>query len=307
MKNIYKNKNLTFIDIDFHKKTKSGQFLINLFSKYFKINLVWVKSRKNKFIFNSDSKNLKENIFFFQFLPDFITLFKLRKKKIIWAPMYDDIKKKKYFFWFILSLFDISIISFSKKINDLCKEHKINFLFARYFPKVKKNKIKKGKKVSIFFWYRGTVKISDWIHSLNSNQVKEIVYYNLKDPNFLDENISLNLKRKYNIKFHYGKFRKTNSIYKKLWNKCDIYVAPREREGIGHSFLEAMSEGKYILSKNEETMNEYITSPIMGNFFGNKINIKKVINSYSLRYKNLKKLERNWKNTEIKIIKFINK
>ena len=306
MKNIIKNKNLTFIDIDFHKKTKSGYFLINLFSKYFKINLVWVKSKKNRFIFNPDSKNLKENIFFFQFLPDFITLFKLRKKKIIWAPMYDDIKKKNYFFWFILSLYDISIISFSKKINDLCKEHKINFLFARYFPNVKKNKSKKSKKVSIFFWYRGTVKISDWIYSLNSNQVKEVVYYNLKDPNFFDENISLNLKRKYNIKFYYGKFRKTNSIYKKLWIKSDIYVAPREREGIGHSFLEAMSEGKYILSKNEETMNEYITSPIMGNFFGNKIDIKKVINSYSLRYKQLKKLERNWKDKEIKIIRFIN-
>ena len=98
MKNINKNKNLTFIDIDFHKKTKSGYFLINLFSKYFKINLVWVKSKKKRFIFNPDSKNLKENIFFFQFLPDFITLFKLRKKKIIWAPMYDDIKKKTIFF-----------------------------------------------------------------------------------------------------------------------------------------------------------------------------------------------------------------
>ncbi len=305
MKNTYNKKKLTFVDIDFHKKTKSGNFLFNLFASYFKINLVWVKSNKNRFIFDCYSKNLKENIFFFQFLPSFISLYRLRDKKIIWAPMYDDIKKKNYFYWYLLSFFNISIISFSEKINEICKKYGISYLFVRYFPRVKKNKVKKIKKISIFFWYRGTVKISDWIHSINPKHTKEIIYYNLKDPNFSNENINSKLKKKYNIKFYNGTFGKTDNIYRKLVKRCDVYVAPREREGIGHSFLEAMSEGKYILSKNEETMNEYITSPIIGTFFENKINFKNVINKKNKRLKKLKILEKNWDKKKFEIIKFI--
>ena len=303
MRNNNFKKNLTFVDIDFHKKTKSGNFLYQLFSKYFKTNLIWVRSHKNKFDFDTSNNNLKHNIFFFQYLPDFLSLYKLKKKKIFWAPMYDDIKRKNYFFWYILSFFNVKVISFSRKINEQCENHNINFIYLKYFPKVKK--IKRKKKFSIFFWYRGTVKISDWIYSIDKNKVKEIIYFNLKDPNFVNEKINKKLKKNYNIKFFQGGYGKKDHIYKKLITRSDIYIAPREREGIGHSFLEAMSEGKYIVSKNEETMNEYISSKKIGSFFGEKINLENVFDNQKARIRLIKKLNQNWEKNKIKIVTFI--
>ena len=306
MHNKIKKKRLTFVDIDFHKKTKSGNFLYEIFSKKFYTNLLWVKSKNKKFIFDPVSKNLKENIFFFQYLPDLISLFKLRHKKIFWAPMYDDIKKKNYFFWSLLSFFNIKIVSFSRKVNQICNKHKLNFIYIKYFPNFKKLKNKKIKnKFSIFFWYRGSVKIFDWINCINKKQVKEINYFNLKDPNFLNEKITNDMKKDYRIKFFQGHFGKKDHLYRKLVRKSDIYVAPREREGIGHSFLEAISLGKYIICKNEETMNEYITSKKIGIFFNQKLNIKDLINFSKVRENYMKKLSEDWNKNKIKLIKYI--
>ena len=306
MQRIYKKKKLTFIDIDFHKKTKSGLFLYKYLSQFFNVNFKWVKSKNNKFIFDPSYHDLKPKLFFFQYLPDIKSLYSLRNKSFFWAPMYDDIKKKNYLFWIVVSLFNINIISFSKKINLICKRFNINYIYLKYFPVPKKIRIKRKKKVVIFFWYRGTVKLSDWINDIDHKKVKKIIYFNLKDPNFNNEKISLDLKKKYNIVFYKGLFGKKDFLYKKLLESCDIYIAPREREGIGHSFLEAMARGKYIISKNEETMNEYIVSDKIGNFFGNKCKIDNVLFYQNERIRYAKKLYKSWENKKIRLIKFIN-
>jgi len=46
--------------------------------------------------------------------------------------------------------------------------------------------------------------------------------------------------------------------YLELLDWCDVFVAPRKREGIGLAYLEAMARGKLILAWNGSTMNEYI-------------------------------------------------
>ncbi len=301
-------KFLTFVDIDFHKKTKSGNFLYELFSRHFKTNFIWVKSKNNKFLFDPVNKKLKEYIFFFQYIPGFKALMKLREKKIFWAPMYDDIKKKNFLFWILISISNVKIISFSRKINQICNKYKIKFIYLKYFPPIKKKKFKKiNKKLSILFWYRGTIKIFDWINCFEKKQIKEIYYFNLKDPNFSNEKLTNKFKKKFNIKIFQGQFGKKDHIYRKLLNKSDIYIAPREREGIGHSFLEAMSMGKYILSKNEETMNEYIISSKIGNFFGNKIRLENVQNYKKQRENYAYKLSKDWTRNKIKIVNYIKK
>ena len=47
----------------------------------------------------------------------------------------------------------------------------------------------------------------------------------------------------------------------------DVYFAPRIYEGIGLSFLEIMSYGKYIVAFNNPTMNEYIINQKNGFLF----------------------------------------
>ncbi len=52
--------------------------------------------------------------------------------------------------------------------------------------------------------------------------------------------------------------------YKKAMAATDIYVAPRDFEGIGMSFLEAMAMGKCVIAPDNPTMNEYIVHGVNG-------------------------------------------
>ena len=47
---------------------------------------------------------------------------------------------------------------------------------------------------------------------------------------------------------------------------------PKKTRGIGMSFLEALSMGKYLISKKETTMNEYINNQDIGIFLINTVN-----------------------------------
>jgi hypothetical protein len=47
-------------------------------------------------------------------------------------------------------------------------------------------------------------------------------------------------------------------------NDCDVYIAPRLEEGIGQSFLEALSAGLCVVAPNNGTMNEYLVDGVNG-------------------------------------------
>ena len=61
-------------------------------------------------------------------------------------------------------------------------------------------------------------------------------------------------KKKYLIEIIKKKFLRKNEYYKLLKN-TDIFISPRKQEGIGMSFVEAMSLGKYVIGFNDATMN----------------------------------------------------
>ena len=112
-----KKQHLAFVDHSFHIKTRSGDFLRNIFKEKYIINDYWVdKNLKfDKEIFDYD------NIFFFQILPPLKILKKLKFKNLIWAPMYDSPHHPIGFsplLWKIAEYFNIKILSFSKKLSN---------------------------------------------------------------------------------------------------------------------------------------------------------------------------------------------
>jgi glycosyltransferase involved in cell wall biosynthesis len=67
---------------------------------------------------------------------------------------------------------------------------------------------------------------------------------------------------KYKISF--SDWFETQKDYLKIVSDCPIYFAPRESEGIGLSFIEALSLGLCVVAPDAPTMNEYITNGING-------------------------------------------
>ncbi|MDC0046753.1 hypothetical protein OAJ20_03900, partial [Candidatus Pelagibacter sp.] len=167
---------LVFVDHIFHTKSRSGDFLREIFKKHYEIIDVWIdKNLKfNKKIYAN------KNIFFFQIFPPLSVLNKLKGKNLMWAPMYDSPHYPIGFsplIWKIVELYNLKILSFSRKITNQIKGLKIKYLDLRFFIKPKKiRKIKKSK-VDIFFWYRGFIDIDDWINIINFKNINKITYF----------------------------------------------------------------------------------------------------------------------------------
>ena len=145
---------LAFIDHEYHKKTKSGDFLRKILSKEYKITNFWVKKDlkipQKAFVYN--------NFFFFQIFPRFSFLNKTFKRNIMWAPMYDsplDPIGFSQLLWDIVKFYGIKVISFSQTISFDAKKNQIKTLNLKYFKKKiinKKTKKKKNSKLNILFW-----------------------------------------------------------------------------------------------------------------------------------------------------------
>lgn len=59
----------------------------------------------------------------------------------------------------------------------------------------------------------------------------------------------------------------TRCFFGNAINEKAIFIAPRDYEGIGLSFLEAMAMGKAVVGVNNPTMNEYIADGKIKYFF----------------------------------------
>jgi Glycosyltransferase len=97
--------------------------------------------------------------------------------------------------------------------------------------------------------------------------------------------------------------------YIKFVKYSDVFISPRKQEGIGMSFLEAMSLGKYIVAINDSTMNEYILNRKIGLLISNetsKINSYFIKKNYYYRMNISRKLYLEWLKNKEKIKLFFN-
>ena len=293
------HKNLAFVDNSFHKKTKSTNFLRNILRKKYKIKNFW------QYDYNINDLATFEYIFFCQSFISFRDLLRLKKSKIIWCPMYDSLSNFDPKIWKICSILNIKILSFSEEVNKLCKKNKVKYLYCKFFFKPKKKIINKSKKLKIFFWYRGQIQLKEWIKYFNLSEISKIYYYDLVDPFYKKEIFNKSELKKYKLQFIKGGFAKNNSIYLKKVKESDVFVAPRKKEGIGMSFLEALSFSNYVIAYNQSTMNEYLSNSKLGFLFDEKtkkkIILRNIKNFSNFRYKFLKNEYLKWISSKYKI------
>ena len=281
---------LAFIDHEYHKKTKSGDFLRKILSRQYKITNFWVKKdtkiNERAFIY--------KNFFFFQIFPRFSFLNKTFKRNIMWAPMYDSplhpIGYSKLL-WDIIKFYGVKVVSFNQKISADAKKNQVKTLDLKYFKKTiisKKIRKKKSSKLKILFWYRGGIRLNEWINFFDLNKINKIIYFRTLDT---PKEKSLSIVKLNKFEFITKPFIK-NSDFLKIIDKIDVFVCSRKKEGIGMAQVEALARGKYLVGFNDGTMNEYIINKKIGFLFdhqSNKIinvnNVKKNLN-FRINYNN---------------------
>jgi glycosyltransferase involved in cell wall biosynthesis len=300
-------KEIAFIDHNFHKKSRSADFLRKIYKKNYRIKNFWW-SLKDQYQLINKIENYN-NFFFFQSLLPLDDMIRIKDKNIIWAPMYDNLNLSSNY-WRKIKYLNIKILSFSKPVKKLSKKYNCDHVDLEYALNTSGIKKVNRKKIKIFFWFRNNFYTKDWIKLFNKDDVEEITYFKCPDPGRRPEKIKDDDLKNFNFKIIDKDFL-PKKTYLNLIKNCDVFISPRKQEGIGMSFLEALSMGKYIIANNDSTMNEYIKNNKIGFLVDQntkkKINISEIIKSKTYRKINARKIFIKWNKDKKKILKFSNK
>jgi glycosyltransferase involved in cell wall biosynthesis len=122
----------------------------------------------------------------------------------------------------------------------------------------------RSRGLNVFYWERS--KLINWncIKTLLGDSAVDALHYhtagNIAEAN--SDRPGAEEIGKYKITM--SDWFETQEEYSRILGECSLYFAPREAEGIGHSFIEALSQGLCVVAPDAPTMNEYITSGVNG-------------------------------------------
>lgn len=300
------SKKIAFIGHSYHKKTKSSEFFIELLKQFFEVEVIWDESAYGKpfaRIEHIDHGYL--GVIFWQNLPDGETLRRLRvrNQNIIFVPMYDAVTNVDASF--VSYCQDFKIICFSKALHRQFNSAGLDTLGIQYFPEP--GEFISGNPKKLFFWQRSNAITIKTILSLLDRQAVGIHMHRAVDPyHTLTEPTEEEIK-KYSITF--SDWFETRNEMLSVVKEAGIYVAPREREGIGLSFLEAMAMGKAVIAVDNPTMNEYIVHNETGYLFDITkpvtIDIDRVLEIQKNTFAYMQKGYKKWQSQKQSIIEFI--
>lgn len=300
-----KSKKIVFIAHSYHKKTKSHLPITRYLKQFFDLEIHFDDSWQGKpFIDLSFINRSYLAVIFWQNIPPRNLLDKVKNENIIFFPMYDGVPHN-FEFW--EEYRELKIISFSKSLHQIITKWDLDSLYIQYFPKPQK--FTPGNNNEVFFWQRiKKINISTIIKLFDHRNIK-IHIHKTVDPGFVFIKPSKEEEKKYSIT--YSDWFKTKDDMLNLIKKKGIYIAPREYEGIGMSFLEAMTMGKAVIAADNPTMNEYIKHNKTGYLFN-------LSNPQKIDLSNINKIQRNthdyitrgykkWNVERYKIVDFIKK
>lgn len=196
---------------------------------------------------------------FFQRPPSENLISRLEGANLIYIPMYDE--ARNYSRSTIRSWASLKIVNFCKAMNDNMKKWGFNCFYTQYYPKPEKTEIDLCEMNRAFYWRRESCYINEAIppqlvkRIVGNNPIKLHVH---SETRYEDERDIVEMIESRSTWF------KEKSDMIKILRGCSMYLAPRESEGIGLSFLEAMANGLAVVGADNPTINEYITDGVNG-------------------------------------------
>lgn len=188
--------------------------------------------------------------------------------RLVFVPMYDGARMLGNGYW---SAFadrdDIRVINFSATLHRRVANVGVSSFLFRYFPKPGDQRIadrlKKPRQPKAFFWQRTERPSWETVKTLVEGMPELPFHLHLAGDPSLRAAVDVEAEQAQRPLTVSTWFEDAGE-YRRIVEDCEIYVAPREYEGIGMSFLEAMAAGKCVIAPDNPTMNEYITHGVNG-------------------------------------------
>ncbi len=200
-------------------------------------------------------------VVFWQHFPEPWELDALGAGSVALVPMLDNCPKEEGF-W--KQYRDCKVLCFSRTLGELLRGFGLNVLIVQYFPPVPQQGVDWGNQgLKAFFWPRKEEVGWPTIRPLLSTGKWSGVHLHV--TNNLSE-VPLDVVEEDEKAFKISTSTWFDSVedYRKLLRQHQVFFAPRRQEGIGLSFLEALSLGMAVISPDNATMNEYIRSGVNG-------------------------------------------
>jgi glycosyltransferase involved in cell wall biosynthesis len=170
------------------------------------------------------------------------------------------------------------VISFSTAVHGMAVGSGIRSYYARYYQKTdtatnsgEASEVSQKKGLRGFFWLRRESDLP-WqvIRKLIDHTEFENFHIHLAhDPGSPSPTLpSEEEVARFNITT--STWFEDKAEYNALLQRADVFFVPRMEEGIGQSFLEALSRGQCVVAPDHGTMNEYILTGLNGFLFDPK-------------------------------------
>lgn len=257
---------LLYVGHSYHRVTASTLFLLELLERNFRVTVVWDDSWKpGEPQLTAEQINAfkPEIVLFFQTLPSRRELRRVRCNRIFLVPMHDHVMGNPLDVWPKIRDSGLRVINFCRATHTFFTAQGFESLCVQFWPKPVVERADTSKGMRIFFWPRHQA--VGWLTLktlLGPVRPDHILIRIAPDPGQAITAPSAADVAEYNIQLVEGWLEKDR--YLALLAQCNVFMAPRLLEGIGMSFLEAMSYGLAVVAPNAPTMNEYITDGVNG-------------------------------------------
>lgn len=251
---------LVYVGHSYHRVTNSTAFLLDILRRDYQVSVIWDEAwQPSAKPLNADDINAlnPEIVLFFQTLPCRREMRRLHCKRLFHVPMHDHVVGNPKYGWSKFRGSDMRSINFCRSMHNFFTSLGYESLHVQYWPAPAVPTPSSNAPLSVFFWARRreigwrTLKAL-----LGDARPERIVLRAAADPGEPLDMPDANEIRDYRIEVVSGWLDKPR--YLELLTTCSLFMAPRVHEGIGQSFLEAMSLGLAILAPDSPTMNEYI-------------------------------------------------
>jgi hypothetical protein len=247
-----------FMGHSYHQKTQSHQFFTEILEQEFTVDYytVNIDNKIPTLCPHVPEKIACDVVIFWQIKPDKNLLKNISYRKIIFFPMYDACLNWHIEKW--IGLYACYIICFSKTLYKKLYQYGFDVSYFQYFPKTSKNISHWGDPNSCFHWFRLPEVKTSILQKLLPN-INTIHIHQAPDPDISCDDNDIPQENVTTSEW----FDTTQELNHHIL-RYGLYLAPRIHEGIGMSFLEAMSMGRCVIAPNMPTMNEYIQHKVNG-------------------------------------------
>jgi len=248
---------IAFIGRKTHEKTRSDVYLIDLMVKLGGTTVFRREDFSNKELVDEVNSIEPDVVIFFQERPSVTHhLRKIKCKNVLWLPMWDGFEKLGFRKRLAYRGSKIKAISHCRKVHSYLNDIGIKSLYSQYYLSYDfKQQYNNAPPYTFLLWQRcSSINVEYLTRIVGSENIGKIIYKGEKADLKIPDGVHVEVVDSW----------LEEGGYAELLKSADYFVAPRRIEGIGMSFIKALSLGVPVIAFDEATMNEYIIDGVNG-------------------------------------------